>query len=251
MWIGIFMRIIQLFCGPERGGVLGLFGNQHPKLQAGDMVIELAQISTFFGEVTKAYFHRKQLGNSWIVILISRSFSDTNSVFGTFEEFAWFPHYSIDLLFWISITGKLKRKWKMRWKAWWKRKAWGVIQLSRDFLNNCSIPVAINPDPSLCSMWHKEVWKRSNGIMYELVLNGFTIVLRLKDAAESCNLNPRVCFAAGILKVVLIHRFQAFLSQGWIHQACNCPEEKPEHRQYLFFECGFFFTLPTSSRQVK
>jgi AraC-like DNA-binding protein len=222
-------------------------GDHIQSFQAGDMVLTGPNLPHLWRS-DQAYFQSgNRLETHGIVIYFPDHFLN-NSVFDL-EEFGSVSALLKRSASGIFISGKTQEKVKNEMKSLVKNEGLGsIIQLLEILeLIAQSHDCQLITDPSYVNL-HKESEKDRMGLVYELVLNGFTNRITLKEAADLCNLSESAF--SRYFKSRANQSFSTFLSQVRIHQACKLLQEEKLNISQICFECGFF-TLSNFNRQFK
>jgi AraC-like DNA-binding protein len=222
-------------------------GDHIQRFQAGDMVLTGPNLPHLWRSDQIYFQDDPDLETHGIVIYFPDHF--LNKAVFDLEEFGLIAHLLQTSASGVYITGKTQEIIQNRMKSLLKKEGIGSIIQLFEILEiiaestDCQLIADLNYVNS-----HKESERDRMGLVYELVMNGYTNKITLKEAADLCNLSESAF--SRYFKSRANQSFSDFLSQVRIHQACKLLQEEKLNISQICFECGFF-TLSNFNRQFK
>lgn len=222
-------------------------GDHIQRFQAGDMVLTGPNLPHLWRSDQVYFQDRPELETHGIVIYFSDQFLN-NAVFDL-EEFRSIAHVLQTSASGIGIVGETQKVIQKQMKSLLEKEGVGSIIQLLEILEiiGGSSDCELIADPTYVNL-HKDSERDRMSLVYELVMNGFTNKITLKEAADLCNLSESAF--SRYFKSRANQSFSSFLSQVRIHQACKLLQEENLNISQICFECGFF-TLSNFNRQFK
>lgn len=222
-------------------------GDHIQRFQAGDMVLTGPNLPHLWRSDQVYFQDQPELETHGIVIYFSDQFLN-NAVFDL-EEFRSIAHVLQTSASGIGIIGETQKVIQKQMKSLLEKGGVGSIIQLLEILEiiGGSSDCELIADPTYVNL-HKDSERDRMSLVYELVMNGFTNKITLKEAADLCNLSESAF--SRYFKSRANQSFSSFLSQVRIHQACKLLQEENLNISQICFECGFF-TLSNFNRQFK
>jgi AraC-like DNA-binding protein len=222
-------------------------GDHIQRFQAGDMVLTGPNLPHLWRSDQSYFQPENGLDTHGIVIYFPDHFLN-NAVF-ELEEFGLIGQLLSTSASGVDIAGETQEIIQTRMKNLLEIDGVGSIIQLLEILEIIakSTDCKLIADPTYVNL-HKDSERDRMGLVYELVMKGFTNKITLKEAADLCNLSESAF--SRYFKSRANQSFSAFLSQVRIHQACKLLQEDKMNISQICFECGFF-TLSNFNRQFK
>lgn len=222
-------------------------GDHIQRFQAGDMVLTGPNLPHLWRSDQIYFQDQTDLETHGIVIYFPDHFLN-NAVFDL-EEFGLIGQLLQTSASGVGIVGETQKIITNRMKNLLKKEGVGSIIQLLEILEIIakSTDCQLIADPTYVNL-HKESEGDRMGLVYELVMKGYTNKITLKQAADLCNLSESAF--SRYFKSRANQSFSDFLSQVRIHQACKLLQEDKLNISQICFECGFF-TLSNFNRQFK
>lgn len=222
-------------------------GDHIQRFQAGDMVLTGPNLPHLWRSDQTYFQSENSLETHGIVIYFPDHF--LNKAVFDLEEFGLISHLLQTSASGVNITGKTQEIIQNRMKGLLKKEGVGSIIQLLEILQMISesTDCQLIADSNYVNS-HKESERDRMGLVYELVMNGFTNKITLKEAADLCNLSESAF--SRYFKSRANQSFSSFLSQVRIHHACKLLQQDDLNISQVCFECGFF-TLSNFNKQFK
>lgn len=222
-------------------------GDHIQRFQAGDMVLTGPNLPHLWRSDQIYFQDQPGLKTHGIVIYFSDQFLN-NAVFDL-EEFRSIAHVLQTSASGVGIIGDTQKIIQKRMKSLLEKEGVGSIIQLLEILEIIagSSDCQLIADPTYVNL-HKDSERDRMSLVYELVMNGFTNKITLKEAADLCNLSESAF--SRYFKSRANQSFSSFLSQVRIHQACKLLQEENLNISQICFDSGFF-TLSNFNRQFK
>lgn len=222
-------------------------GDHIQRFQAGDMVLTGPNLPHLWRSDQIYFQDQPGLKTHGIVIYFSDQFLN-NAVFDL-EEFRSIAHVLQTSASGVGIIGDTQKIIQKRMKSLLEKEGVGSIIQLLEILEIIagSSDCQLIADPTYVNL-HKDSERDRMSLVYELVMNGFTNKITLKEAADLCNLSESAF--SRYFKSRANQSFSSFLSQVRIHQACKLLQEENLNISQTCFDSGFF-TLSNFNRQFK